>query len=240
MKTFIWAILFLGLVLFPAVAEKHPKAIEIEATIRENGYESLVSEITSRVSDRSYTLNQEGYALYTQGKYDAALAKFKQAISADDGNSIAYYNAACVMALQYGPGDYAQTQLFAIVRYLYQAMERDWYWALQMMSDSDLDAVKQFSTAYGGYADQMAIALSDDYEWGSVYNKLNPDGTVENFTNRMDYADADMGHGYYCIIGGYVFEYMPFSQWGIGQPPDMQASYFYSVEDFLPEGYYGR
>ncbi|TFG64782.1 MAG: hypothetical protein E4H36_02035 [Spirochaetales bacterium] len=242
MKKFFLIPVLISMFLVPAAADRHPYKSDIEAYISGNSLDSRVAEIAGRTKAESMALNQQGYSLYAAQKYDAALEKFRQAVSADDGNSIAYYNAACVMALQYAAGaasdDELEALVPAIVRYLYQAAERDWFWALQMMADSDLDAVKFYSGDIL-YGTEMRRTLSSDYEWGDVYNALNPDGSAVNYSNRQDYSDSDMGSGYYCIIGPYVFEYMPFAFWGIGQPPEENAVYFFPIDDFF-EGGYGK
>lgn len=238
MKQIILIIVCSTLILFSAFAEKHPMAGEIEAYISENGYGTKVQKITYRLSDRSNALNEEGYNLYTQEKYDAALAKFKQAISADDGNSIAYYNAACVMALQYAipSGGVSKDSLLpVIVRYLYQAMERDPYWALQMMIDSDLYEVRHFSSYYGGRGDQMARTIYSDYEWGGVWTSFGGDGTAVNVSGRQDWNEmGGLGKGYYCIIGGYIFEYMGDVEFGMVNQGDTSPASMYPVEECLP------
>lgn len=246
MKKLLLFLIFACLVLVSAAADRHPKTDEINALIRNYGYDQQITEIASMVSHQSMQLNQEGFKLYEQKKYDAALEKFKQAVSADDSNSIAYYNAACVVALQYASrpaSDSGREALLpVIVRYLNQAGERSWYWALQMMADSDLNSVKSFSGTYGGYGDTMRITIGGDLEYGYTFKKLNRDGTTTIYAERdMQYganenrSDYD---GYYCIIGGYVFVSPLYAVWGTNFPADKMPAFFYPVKAFLPESYY--
>jgi hypothetical protein len=216
-----------------APAERHPKAEEIQAYINKHPFESRRPDIVAKITAESMSLNQEGMRLYGERRYGASLETFQKAIAADDGNSIAYYNAACVMALQYAAGSGSGAQrdrlLLSIVRYLKQAIEREWYWALQMMVDTDLDPVRSFS---GHYGTELRYTLTEDIEWGDTINILNPDGTATNSTPRED--RTTIGYGYYSIIGDrYVFEYMPAAASAVGSPPRDDVTYFFPIELFL-------
>ena len=207
-KSLVLALALAGAVIAPVGADRHPKAAQIQAYIDMNPIESKIPEMTKRITAESLALNTQGYEAYEQKRYETALQKFKQAISADDGNSLAYYNAACVMALTYASlpvGDRLPSMEMVILRYLRQAIERHWYWGLWMMADSDLDSVRRFS--WEGGVDGLTLSLSKDPEDGNVDTILHDDGTVTNVTESP--GGAIRLEGYFCIIGGYVLQHIP-------------------------------
>lgn len=210
-----------------AAADEHPLAGEIRAYLAGNPIDGRLPEMTAGISDRSLSLNQKGYEAYAAKRYPAALDLFRRAILEDDGNSLAYYNAACVMALQFPalPQKDKEAAEMEILRFLFQAVERHWYWAVQQMVDPDLDAVRQI-WPYASNEGQQ-VTLSEDFEYGSVYNVLADDGTVSLRSNRPDFEG---GSGWYCYIGPYVFEFLPFAFPRIGGPPVENAVYVFPFE----------
>jgi len=147
------------------------------------------------------------------------------------------------MALQYPvipEDDYdgRRVFVFSIVRYLNQARERHWCWALQMMADPDLDSVRRFS---GEYGEGLSRIIYDDFEWGSVWISLKPDGAAVARSNRQDWnEEGGLGDGYYCIVGEYVFLYMPSFEFGFISSPDSGPASMYPISEFLPETVPGK
>ena len=226
-------ILVVGCALTGAAgADRHPKAAEIQAYIDRNPIEPRLVEMTKGISRQSLSLNEQGYEAYEQKRYDAAIEKFREAMNADDRNSLPYYNAACSMALKYAAlSDRDKPAMeMRILRYLKQAIERHWYWGLWMMADSDLDAVRRFSA--GGDVEGLSITLRTDIEYGDLYNVLHRDGTFTNFTNRE--GGKELGRGYFCIIGSYVLRHMPLATTGPDSPPASHVNYVTRIDEFQP------
>lgn len=89
-------------------------------------------------------LNTEGFRLYRQGRYGEALAKFRDAIAADEGHALAHYNFAATLGLLRKRGKTCEFDAYqqTILEHLAKAVALDERRRARMQRDADFDAVR--------------------------------------------------------------------------------------------------
>ncbi|TFG62576.1 MAG: hypothetical protein E4H36_07665 [Spirochaetales bacterium] len=191
-------LLVLGfLLVMPLAADKHPKTSELEQFIADNPIEPRIPELMMNISQKSQSLNTDGYSLYLGKQYKEAIAKFSEAVQVDVNNSFAWYNLACCYSLINNP---------ECVHCLKEAVTRDWFWGLQLMVDPDFDNHR--------YIDLKGVLYQS--EAPRFGHTMRNDGTVTVF----NYWTQNIGVGYYSILYGTIFEYFPHLNGYDGGGPD--------------------
>lgn len=89
-------------------------------------------------------LNTEGFRLYQQGKYGEALARFRDAIAADERHALAQYNFAATLGLLRKRGKTCEFDAYqsTIVEHLAKAVALDERRRARMQRDADFDSVR--------------------------------------------------------------------------------------------------
>ena len=181
------------LITLPVAGDKHPKAAEIQRLLDQNPLDSRIPAMMILISRKSEDLNVEGYELYVEKRYNEAIKKFEDAVRTDPDNSFAWYNMACCYALL---SNGHQAGLF-----LKKAVDLDWYYALQLMVDTDLDAQRHF----------YHIAVDSErspFETGPFLHRFDSDGLIDLFDNYTDPPEY-LGSGFYSVFADIVVEFFP-------------------------------
>ncbi|TFG62578.1 MAG: tetratricopeptide repeat protein [Spirochaetales bacterium] len=194
MKKLFFVFFFSVLLTGTIFADGRPLADGIEEYAANYSIEPHIPEMLEQINDASMEYNRQGYALYEQRRYEEAISKFQQAISADSDNSFAMYNMACCYALM---GKENSAKVAGILERV------GGYWVVQLMVDPDLDALRNFDTGGANYWDSYGRECLL-FSGGKALIQTSSEGSKGPVTE-----------GYYCVIGEYVFMFFDIPAWEI-------------------------
>ena len=195
-----------------ATSETHPKAAEINAFLAQNPNSARLPKLLGAISANSMDFNKKGFNEYAAGRYAEALDLFQEAIEEDQDNIFSWFNAACTNALMHGDAD-------TTLSFLVETVERDWYWGVKLMVDSDLDSLRYIP---GKLMEGQYLTFTGPEYSATYIHKFHADGTVDIIEDPSS-TDASglpanhklkvVGTGFYCLIGDsrnlYVFQFFP-------------------------------
>jgi hypothetical protein len=115
----------------------HPYQDELKGYLKELSSKEYQDNLIKNINKNSMNYNSKGFFAYKKADWDSAITLFKKAIELDSGNSYAYFNLACTLALKHKK-KMTQKITSEIMTHLEKAVSLDSYWCLKVFFDSDL------------------------------------------------------------------------------------------------------